>query len=211
MKKLFLVLCCFCIALSACSSFTNEPTDIGTLPEVTCVAVLATALPAGSEESFSATQKKSLIEGASYYDSVLATELGDRPEFKVLTEYQLDAILSNPWGGRLQQVRDLGKATGCEAVLEVTLSRYRERVGTEMSIETAASTAFSMDLIGVTRGVVLWSSSFDETQKALFDDIFSFGKARNRGFRWMSVQELSRDGLLSRLQEFPYFQEVNVD
>lgn len=211
MRKLLFVLCCASVSLSACSSFTEEPAEIGPLPEVSCVAVLPTAIPAGGGETFSAAQKKSLLEGASFYDSTLSAELGDRAEFKVLTEHQLDAILGDPWGGRLQQVRSLGKATGCEAVLETSLSRFRERVGTEMSIETSASTAFSMELIGVERGVVLWSSSFEETQKALFDDIFSFDKAKSRGFKWLSVQELSRDGLKRRLQEFPYFQEVGSD
>ena len=80
-----------------------------------------------------------------------------------------------------------------------------------MSVETPAAVAFSMELIGVERGVVLWTASFDETQKALLEDIFSFAKARKRGFKWLSVQELSRDGLTSRLQEFPYFQKAESE
>jgi len=209
MIKFFSVLCCISFTLTACSSVNGDPKEIEPLPGVSCVAVLPTTIPVGSREAPSAARKKSLLEGAAFFDSVIAEELGDRAEFKVLTENQLDAILGDPWGGRLQQVRDVGKATGCGAVLKTSLSRYRERIGSEMSVETSASAAFSMQLTGVERGDVLWTTSFDETQKALFDDIFSFDKAQKRGFKWLSVQDLSRDGLRSRLQKFPYFLKVD--
>jgi hypothetical protein len=195
--------------LTACSSFNEDPIEIEPLPEVSCVAVLPTTIPVGSREAFFEARKKSLLAGAAFFDSVIAEELGDRAEFTVLTENQLDAILGDPWGGRLQQIRDVGKATGCGAVLKTSLSRYRERIGSEMSVETSASVAFSMQLTGVELGDVLWSTSFDETQKALFDDIFSFDKAQKRGFKWLSVQDLSRDGLKSRLQKFPFFLKVD--
>ncbi|MBL4903659.1 MAG: hypothetical protein JKY62_13560 [Desulfocapsa sp.] len=209
MIRFFSVLCCLFFTLTACSFVSDAPKEIGPLPELSCVAVLPTAIPAGRNEALSAARKKSLLEGAAFFDSVLAEELGDRAEFIVLTENQLDAILGDSWGGRIQQVRDVGKATGCGAILKTSLSRYRERIGSEMSAETSASAAFSMQLTGVERGDVLWSTSFDETQKALFDDIFSFDKAQKRGFKWVSVQDLSRDGLRSRLQKFPYFLKVD--
>ncbi len=154
-------------------------------------------------------KKQSLHDGAAYIDSVLIEELGGRDQYKLLTESQLDAILSDPWGGRLQQVRDIGQATGCGGVMKTTASRYRQRVGGTMSADTAASAAFSMELIGVDSGVVLWTASFDETQQPLSENIFSFKKAQNRGFKWLSVQELTRGGLEDRLEEFPYFQETD--
>jgi hypothetical protein len=210
-RKSLSIFCFIAFTLSACSSFNDDPKEIGPLPEVSCVAVLPTATPVGNSETISAAKKKSLLEGAVFFDSALVAELGGRTEFKVLTEHQLDSILGDPWGGRLQQIRGVGQATGCGAILKTSLSRYRERVGSEMSIETSASAAFSMDLIGVERGVVLWSTSFDETQKALFDDIFSFDKAQKRGFKWLSVEDLSHDGLKNRLEQFPYFQKVDSE
>lgn len=209
-RKIFSVLCFLSFALSACSSLNKaDPREIGPLPEVSCVAVLPTAVPIAYSTSLTAAQKKNMADGAAYLDSVMVEELGSRSEFRLLTENQLDAILGDPWGGKLQQVRDIGQATGCGAVLETSLSKYRERVGSKMSVETPAAAAFSMELIGVEQGVVLWTASFDESQKALFEDIFSFGTAKKRGFKWLSVQELSRDGLRSRLQEFPYFQKID--
>jgi hypothetical protein len=211
-RKIFSVLCFLSLGLSACSSMNNDDTkETDLLPEVSCVAVLPTIVPIAYSDTLTAARKKSIMDGAAYLDSVMLDELGGRTEFRLLTENQLDAILDDPWGGRLRQLSDIGQATGCGAVLETSLSRYRERVGSKMSVETPASTAFSMELIGVEGGVVLWMASFDESQKALFDDIFSFDKAQKRGFKWLSVQELSRDGLSSRLQEFPYFQKEVIE
>ena len=211
MRKILSVLCFVSFALSACSSVQDNTKEIGPLPELTCIVVLPTVVPVANSDTLSAARKKSMLEGAVFFDSVMGEELGDGSEYKLLTENQLDAILGDPWGGKLQQVRDIGNATGCGAVLETSLSRYRERVGSNMSVETPASVAFSMDLVGVESGNVLWSTSFDESQKALFEDIFSFDKAQKRGFKWLTVQELSRDGLKSRLQTFPYFQKVDTE
>ncbi len=211
MRKILFVIGFALLPLSACSSFYDDTKEIGPLPELTCVAVLPTGIPVEKKGSLSAAQKKNLIDGTVFFDSVMVDELGGRSEFKLLTENRLDAILGNPWGGRIQQVRDIGSATGCGAVLETTLSRYRDRVGSEMSIETPASVAFSMDLVSVEHGVVFWSTSYNESQKALFDDIFSFNKAQKRGFKWLTVQELGRDGLKSRFQEFPYFNKEDTE
>jgi len=181
------------------------------LPELNCVAVLPTAVPVSNSGTLIAERKKSLRDGAVHLDSVLVDELGGRTEFQLLTENQLDAILSDPWGGRLQQIRDVGQAIGCGGVLETTLSRYRQRVGGEMSVDTASSAAFSMELIGVESGVVLWTTSFDETQQPLSENVFSFRKAQSRSFKWLSVQELTSGGVKNRLGEFPYFQEKKAE
>lgn len=213
MRRFFLVLCFLSLGLSSCSSLVTveEPKELEGLPEISCVAVLPTVVPVTNSDTLTAANKKTLLEGAAYVDSVMAEELGGRTEFKLLTEQQLDAILGDPWGGRLQQVRDIGQATRCGAVLETSLSKYRERVGSSMSAEDPAAAAFSMELFAVESGMVLWTSSFDESQKALFEDIFSFGKAQKRGFKWLSVQELSGDGLKDRLSSFPYFRETEQE
>ncbi len=211
MRRLLSVLCLFFFSLNGCSSpdSSESAKELESLPELSCVAVLPTAVPVSSSDTLTMTQKMDLKEGAAYLDSILTEELGSRTQFEILTENQLDAILGDPWGGRLQQVRTIGKATRCEAVLVTSLSKYRQRVGSTMSIETSAAAAFSMELISVEDGVVFWTTSFDETQKALFEDIFSYNKAEKRGFKWLTVEELSRDGMTSRLNEFPYFQEVD--
>lgn len=206
---------CLCIgllfALSACAPHhSNETQQVADLPEISCVAVLPVIVPISANTALTQVNKQTLHDGVAFIDTLLLAELDVKKEYKVLTENQLDAILSNPWGGRVDQVAAIGKATGCGAVLETSLVRYRQRVGNEMSAETSAAVAFSMELLSVKRGTVLWTTSFDESQKALFDDILSFSKAETRGFKWLSVEELSTYAINSRLAEFPYFQEEDI-
>ncbi len=207
-KKVLFLSFCVSLGLSACSTHkSNETKQVAELPQLNCVAVLPVAVPVSGSGTISQERVKSLKEGASFLDTILIDKLGVQPEFKVLSENQIDAILQDPWGGRISQISDIGIATSCGAVLETSIGRYRERIGGEMAVEVSAAAAFSMELISVEQGVILWMTSFDEEQKPLFDDIFSFGKAERRGFKWLSVQELLRGGVNSRLAEFPYFQK----
>lgn len=211
-NKIILYVCiCLFLGLSSCAGPNPSDTkQVAELPEISCVAVLPVVVPVSASGTLSEENKQNLSDGAAFLDSLILEELDVKSEFKVLTSNQLDAILSNPWGGRVRQIADIGRATGCGAVLKTSISRYRQRVGNELSAEISASAAFSMDLLGVKSGTVLWSTSFDETQKALFDDIFSFSKAEQRGFKWLSVQELCGDAFKGRLAEFPYFQEEEI-
>lgn len=212
MNKIVSLLCVslfFC--LNACSSHNSEKTkQVVVLPELNCVAVLPTLVPVSSNAVTTKTKDLSLEQGADFLDSLLMEELGGRTEFKVLTKNQLDAMLRNPWGGRIRRMQGVGAATGCGGVLETSISKYRQRVGGSMSVDTPAAAAYSMELVGVPSGVVIWSASFDEEQKALFDDLFSFHKAESRGFKWLSVEELIRDSVNQRLADFPYFQKSEL-
>ena len=212
MNKIISCVCiCLFLLVSACAGpKPSETKQVAELPELSCVAVIPVVVPVSASDKITEVNKLSLSDGAVFLDSLLLEELDVKKEFKVLTSNQLDAILSNPWGGRVSQIADIGRATGCGAVLEVSISRYRQRVGNELSAETSASAAFLMELLGVKSATVLWSASFDETQKALFDDILSFSKAEQRGFKWLSVQELCEDALKSRLTDFPYFQKEEI-
>ena len=206
-----LILLCVVVGLLGCSvDHSSETRQLAELPELTCVAVLPTMVPVSSTKNVTKASRQNLHTGAEYLDSQLKNKLGGQASFNVLEENRLEALLSNPWGGRIDQLQTIGQATGCGAILETSLSRYRQRVGNEMSAEIPASAAFSMELIGVKSGTVLWTASFDETQQALFDNILTFSTAERRGFRWLSVEELVSDGLVSRLQEFPYFKEEDI-
>jgi hypothetical protein len=42
---------------------------------------------------------------------------------------------------------------------------------------------------------VIWSARFDETQKALSDNIFGLGDIGQRGVRWLRAEQLATDGV----------------
>ncbi len=209
MNKVVSVICllgCLSFWLSGCAS-SDKSRDVKVsenLPQLSCIAVLPTSIPV-FDDQVSKSEKKTLEDGAAFLDTVLLKELGGNSQFKVMTDMQLAAMVSDSWAGDIQQVQAISQASRCDGVLQVTLSRYRQRVGTTMSATTSAAAAFSMELVGVKKGRVLWSASFHEKQQALTENIFSFKKAESRNFQWITVEELVQDGMKSRLGHFPYF------
>lgn len=209
MKK---VLCLFCLlgvatfGISGCATSDNVSNTKAAekLPQLNCIAVLPTVV-AISNHTISASDKQILTDGAEFIDTVLAEELGGNDRFTLMSEMQLNAILSDPWAGRMQQFQTIAQATRCEGVMETTISRYRDRIGSTMSATVPAAAAFSMELVEGESGTGVWSASFNETQQALTENIFSFKKAESRHFQWIPVDQLVRDGIKSRLSHFPYF------
>jgi hypothetical protein len=43
-------------------------------------------------------------------------------------------------------------------------------------------------------GTLLWRGVYDETQRSISEDLGGFSVARERGFRWLSAEELSEFG-----------------
>jgi hypothetical protein len=53
----------------------------------------------------------------------------------------------------------------------------------------------------VRRGDIIWSARFDETQKSLSENIFAIGDISRRGVRWLSAEQLTREGVKKALEE----------
>lgn len=91
--------------------------------------------------------------------------------------------------------RRIGEAVFADAVMIGRVERYRERVGDEWGVKSPASVAFVLDLVDVRRGDIVWSARFDETQKSLTENIFALGDISERGVRWLSAEQLIREGV----------------
>jgi TolB-like protein len=94
------------------------------------------------------------------------------------------------------RLRQLGEAVYADAVLIGRVRRFRERVGDEWGVKSPASVAFALELVDVRRGDVIWSASFDETQKSLSENIFAIGDIiSERGVRWLTAEQLAHEGV----------------
>jgi len=94
------------------------------------------------------------------------------------------------------RLRELGEAVYADAVLIGRVRRFRERVGDEWGVKSPASVAFALELVDVRRGDVIWSASFDETQKSLSENIFAIGDIiSERGVRWLTAEQLAHEGV----------------
>jgi hypothetical protein len=118
------------------------------------------------------------------------------PGWQIISEAELAEIgASVPPPNDMTRLRKIGELVYAEAVMTGRVLRYRERVGGELGVQSPASVAFTLELIDVQRGDVVWSTRFDETQKGLTENIFSLGDVRQRGLRWLTAEQLMQDGV----------------
>jgi hypothetical protein len=128
--------------------------------------------------------------------------LTSSPEWRVVPDLTVAQALTHLKGeGDLaSRARALGKEVGADAVLFGTVSRYVERVGAEYGAQRPASVAFTLSLISVASGKMLWTGSFDQTQKPLSTNLFNWWQFWRGGPRWFTAQEFANLGAEHLLQ-----------
>jgi len=197
--KLFLI----AIALLSACSFgpgniqTRHSTDLAQR-KIKRIAVLPPPV---------AEQKKTLLgmppeTKAADHDSpeLLArfvyTSMAPLPNWQIVSESEVREVAQTvsvlPETARIKK---LGESVYADAVIVGRVLRYRERVGEEWGAKSPASVGFVLDLIDVRRGDIIWSARFDETQKALSENIFAIGDIKERGIRWLTAEQLLAEGV----------------
>lgn len=125
-----------------------------------------------------------------------------QPGWQIVSEREIEEV-----GQTLGAVSDavrlhrLGELVYADAVLTAQVHRYRERIGNEVGAKSPASVAFVVDLVDLRRGDIAWSGRFDETQKALSENIFAIGDISQRGIRWLSAEQLMLEGVKKAVNE----------
>lgn len=102
-----------------------------------------------------------------------------------------------------EMLMTLGQQAGVEAVLIGHIYRMRERVGTAYGASRPASVAFDLHLIRVRDGHLIWAGQFDETQRALSEDLLRTDAFLRRGAIWLTAEALARDGLKQIIAKMP--------
>lgn len=207
--RLFLWYSCAGILLCSCSAQSGND-DSGELPApiktLSCIAVLPASTSVGQDQTVVYEEAQSLEQGAAYATEVMTRALQKNPKVRILSSYQVDSLVSDVSGGISGTVAALGQKLQCDGVLLTTVSRFQHRQGTEYSVDSPAAVDFSMVLRHSERGNILWSADFREEQESLLSNIFSFSKARQRGFKWVTAEQLMEQGIKERLDDCPYLQ-----
>lgn len=118
------------------------------------------------------------------------------PGWQIVSEHEVQEVAQTM--GQLSdsaRLRRLGELVYADAVLTGRVLRYRERIGNEAGAKSPASVAFVVDLVDVRRGDVVWSARFDETQKALSENLFAIGDISQRGIKWLTADQLMLEGV----------------
>lgn len=208
--KLFILplfYCCVVLLLSSCSSQSGSVDSVqvqNSLVPLNCIAVLPASTSVGQDETIGYEKAQSLEEGAAFATEVMRRELQGNQKVQILSSNQLGSLVPEISGGISGTVAALGQKLNCDAVLLTIVRHYKQREGTEYSADAPASVDFFMELRHSTDGNILWSADYREEQKSFLSNIFSFSKAKSRGFKWVTVEQLMEQGIKERLEDCPY-------
>jgi len=92
---------------------------------------------------------------------------------------------------------------GATAIMIGQVSRYRERQGEKFGSMGAASVAFDATLYTTDPVQRVWSRQFDETQRALSENIVNARRYPGGGTRWLTAAELAQWGADSMIATLP--------
>lgn len=200
------VICGF--MLSGCGGKVEGPIDDGQalLPQISCIGILPAAFVTDEQiVPVYAPNEKSSQLGVQVMNEILSKELGGKNKIRFVGMDQLNSLQLSGGENALEIARLVGKGINCDAVLESTVNRFSQRVGGRYSVESPASVGFEMRLISIETGVILWSAKFDEVQKSVMENILEWNKASDRGFVWVTAEELMQEGVRRKLADSSYF------
>ena len=208
LRTLTLVLLSLLLLSVGCSKKTDT-SPASQVPDyaVTCVGVLPVAIADNFDEIVPAAEKKQLQNGVQVLNELLKQQFISRPDVRLVSDGQISGMDDNLPAQPLARARVVADRLSCNTVLETTLRRYKDRVGGQYTAKDPASVAFDFRLIAIPEGTVLCSGTFDEVQQSVMENLFNFKTATERGFTWVTAEQLMREGLRARFSECPYLTE----
>ncbi len=200
-------LCCLTFMLISCSGKKADDAKMSKqdVKKLSCLIVMPARTTVATTKNMKFSDAEILEKGATFLDGVISEELGHTGVTNIISPNQINNFLDEVEGGSLGMLREIGKKVDCNTVFHTTVQRFKQREGGDYAVDSPASAAFEMRLIDLQTGTVLWSGNFNETQESLFNNLFSFDKAKSRGFKWITVETLARQGVHERVKECPYF------
>ncbi|MDF1591330.1 MAG: hypothetical protein P1P89_07440 [Desulfobacterales bacterium] len=135
--------------------------------------------------------------------------LGRLNSFRLIPTSQAQGVISGLLRHSEKELPEIdlflktGQALNADGVLVGYVYQFRDRDGSDYSVDLPAAVTFHMDMIQVKGGQVVWSGHFNETQRSLSEDLFQLGTFIKRKGRWISVEDLAVYGLEQILKTLP--------
>ncbi len=89
----------------------------------------------------------------------------------------------------------LGKKLTADVVLIGSVDKFKERVGVAYAAQSPASVEFTLQLVGVQSGQVVWTARFARSQKALTENAFNLMSFIKSEGRWVKAHEIAQEGI----------------
>jgi peptidoglycan-synthase activator LpoB len=99
------------------------------------------------------------------------------------------------------KARAFGKQVNADAVIFGSVSRFRERVGSEYGATQPAAVSFDLSVVRVVDGEIVWKGKFEKTQESLSSNLLDFWMFWSAGPHWFSARELAGLGVEKLLGE----------
>jgi hypothetical protein len=143
-------------------------------------------------------------------EAIFLNKLSEFKDVKIIPQGRVQGVYKRISSESLKKpLLDVLKKTGHELGADVLalgyIYRYTERVGYDYSAEHPASVAFEIYMVNPSDNSIIWRGVFDKTQKSLMEDMFqvsSFFKGRGK---WLTADELSKQGMDEIFTTFPGF------
>lgn len=95
----------------------------------------------------------------------------------------------------------MGKAVNADSVLFGTVSRFDERVGSDLGVARPAAVSISLKMISVAKRKIVWKSEFNEEQQSLSQNLFNFWQFWKGGARWFTAREFATMGVERMIED----------
>jgi len=159
-----------------------------------------------SDDSLSQIEKYLTI---SLYEA-LVSETSGMPDVEIIPIQKSDTEYSRLRSGKPKIYYrdiaiDVGRVLGADTVMVGVISRYSDRGGSQWATDSPSTVSFSVDLLSTKDGSVLWGTSFTETQKPLFDNLFEIKKFVKRKGKWITADEMAKEGARKIAHRFSTF------
>lgn len=198
--RLFLICLAACCVL-ACARTTNNQLETPPLAQLQKIAVVVLAgqdIPGHAPGGEPTTEE--ITAGTAAVDEIIQEHFANQPRVSVYTDAQSDALLMDTQTDPARTARRIGEKTASDGVLMVHIFRFRQRVASK---NQPASVAFDFRLFATGTGRALCSGRFDETQQTLTDNLFQITTWFKRGNKWLSAEQLAREGIMKMLDDCP--------
>lgn len=94
------------------------------------------------------------------------------------------------------QAKAIGEKLGSQGVLYGRFSKFVNRAGSSLGADDNAAIGFRLWLVDVKSGEVLWTGSYDKTNKPLSANLFEVRERSKEKFRFPTAIELVEQGFL---------------
>lgn len=218
--KIFILLCCAVCAGCASSAVTTLHDETVAVSMVGSVAGMPFVKARRCEEALSGESTvldcrlSSLKSFPEFYSpgavQEISSALHEELEKKygaALEGYEASAAvfkalsLEQPDSTLRSLATAFARKRGVEYIFIGVLQHYIDRKGSAGGVTSPASVSFSLYLVRASTGSVVFEGSYDETQQALLENILNARVFFRRGARWLTAEELAREGIESILDE----------